>query len=418
MEPYFYNAHAHIFTIDHVPDEFAKGYVSLFGRTIKISWLRKKGIIEWLVRKVPMLFKKDDDIMERLINVVKYGTGKDGKGTTTQEKIFNTMQNFYPLGTRFIVLPMDMEYIDAGVVPEDYSEQISQLRDLKVSYKELIYPFIFGHPERFERDASYQGRFELALKSEGFAGIKMYPALGYWPFDSRLEQVYDFAVEHNIPIMTHCVRGVVHDRGPKRFEKHPIKTSADLPGKKSKEYTVHYTHPINFHCLLDADIISDHWGKKKDYSKLKVCLAHFGGAEEWGKYLNNPWVADEDDTSGADTFDPLEMDHWDFDLETKAGQYSWYSVIIAMIRKHENLYADVSFMLYDRDTWPLLQLLLTTDQKIKERVLFGTDFYVVAQKDTERALSIGLRSFLGEDLFFQISKTNVEAYLTTDFQTF
>ncbi len=411
----FYNAHTHIFTLKHVPDEFARGYFSIFGKTIKISWLKKVGILRWLVKTIPKLRGSDYDMAERLINIVKHGGGETTEGRT-QEQIFDNLKGYYPFGTKFIVLPMDMNYMNAGNIPESYQEQLNQLETIKDSskYRDIIYPFIFADPRRFQEDGTYIKTLKEKLLSAKFSGIKMYPALGYWPFDGHLEEMYDFAVEHNIPIMTHCIRGVVHDRGKKRFEYHPIKTDAKLPGKKSKEYSIHFTHPINFHCLMDPDIISEFWGKRKDYSKLKVCLAHFGGAEEWRKYLKNPWIADQDDEAHQGDYPSLKIENWTFDLETGPHQYSWFSVIKEMIGKYKNVYADISFMLYDKEIWPLLKLMLNSDEKLRKRILFGTDYYVVAQKGTERELSIGIRSYLGEELFFQIARHNVEEYLSTD----
>jgi hypothetical protein len=52
---------------------------------------------------------------------------------------------------------------------------------------------------------------------------------------------------------------------------------------------------------------------------------------------------------------------------------------------------------------------------MKKRILFGTDYYVVTQKGAERELSIGIRSYLGEELFFQIAEDNVKEFLKSDF---
>ena len=71
--PVIHNTHAHCFTLDHVPNKFAKGY---FPIPVRISWLRNSGILEWLVRKIPKLFKSDHDIAERMINLVKFGQPK------------------------------------------------------------------------------------------------------------------------------------------------------------------------------------------------------------------------------------------------------------------------------------------------------------------------------------------------------
>ncbi len=410
---YFYNAHTHVFTFKNVPEEFTKGYFYL-GKLTRISMLRKHGILRWLIKKLPNLNKKSDaDMVERLINFVKHGEGEKGEGIN-QSDIFRRLQSYYPPETKFIALSMDMEYMNAGEIPEKYDKQLEGLEVIKKSHPDEFFPFIFADPRRFEEHPEFLSAFIEKLQSKVFAGIKMYPALGYWPFDERLEEVYDFALEHNIPIMTHCSAGVVHDRGKKHFDSYPISTKnkIELTGKKAKDYTVHFTNPINYHALLDPKIISKHWGKEKDYSKLKICFGHFGGVSEWKKYLENPWIADKDNICHQGKQPSLKQENWNFNLEAKSGEYTWFSVICDIMEKYDNVYADVSFMLSDKDLWPLLKLVLIT-RKIKNRILFGTDFYMIAQKSTERALSIGLRSYLGEELFKQIAIRNVDEYLVT-----
>jgi predicted TIM-barrel fold metal-dependent hydrolase len=421
MKNNFYNAHTHVFTLDQVPDEFAKGYFSIFGKTISISWLRNIGGIDWLVKTIPKLTRNKDDVSmaERMINLVKHGEGK------TQQQIFDELRGYYPAKTGFVVLPMDMEYMGAGKVPEGYMEQIRQLEVMKQNpaIADIFFPFLFADPRRFEADASYLELMKEKLGAGLFSGIKMYPALGYWPFDKRLKSMYDFCLENNIPIMTHCVAGVVHsrDKKPEGFNVHPMNPDIQLEGRKPKHYTIHYSNPLSFHCLMDKQLLSRYWdmpeAEVENYEKLKVCFGHFGGNSEWKRYLKIPWVPARDDGRYEGKSPALEPENWNYKLKPDDTDYSWFSIIRQMMEKYENVYADISFMLYDQETWPLLKVLLKNKElKFKDRVLFGTDFYVVAQKGTERELSLGIRAYLGEELFTQIAKTNVERYLNTTIQ--
>jgi predicted TIM-barrel fold metal-dependent hydrolase len=55
---------------------------------------------------------------------------------------------------------------------------------------------------------------------------------------------------------------------------------------------------------------------------------------------------------------------------------------------------------------------LLANPLIRERVLFGSDYYAVEQEVmTEKEVSITLRSKLGEDLYFQIAHLNPRRYL-------
>ena len=49
--------------------------------------------------------------------------------------------------------------------------------------------------------------------------------------------------------------------------------------------------------------------------------------------------------------------------------------------------------------------------RIRERVLFGTDYYVVSHKETEREFAIDVRGALEPTLWKQISYTNPTTYL-------
>ncbi len=422
---YFYNAHTHVFTFKNVPNKFAKTFIWGLGGLINISKLRKTKFYKRLIKWGPKLNKSDKDILERMINFVKSGEGYgDSHNELEQMHIFENLQGYYPNKTRFIALSMDMEFMHAGDIPEKYEVQIEGLEKIKTKYPNEFYPFIFADPRKFEADPDYINLFKSKLEKlvpntnkRTFAGIKMYPALGYWPFDKRLEKTYNFAIEHNIPIMVHCAAGVVFDREPVREKHHPIATGIKLEGKKAKDYTINYTNPINYHMLLEPGIVT-HWEKEnKDFSKLKICIGHFGGASEWETYLNNPWIADKNDNRYSGKHASLKPENWNFDLKVNSGEFTWFSVILDMMEKHSNLYADVSFMLSDKNIWPLLKFTLThRSEKIRSRILFGTDFYMVAQKSTERDLSIGLRVFLGEELFEQIALTNVEEYLSTKWE--
>ncbi len=60
---------------------------------------------------------------------------------------------------------------------------------------------------------------------------------------------------------------------------------------------------------------------------------------------------------------------------------------------------------------PLLKVLLS-NPVIAEKVLFGSDFYMMGtMKFRERDLSIKVRAELGEELFWKIANENPKKYL-------
>lgn len=55
---------------------------------------------------------------------------------------------------------------------------------------------------------------------------------------------------------------------------------------------------------------------------------------------------------------------------------------------------------------------------MKSKVLFGSDYYVVTQKNTEKDLHLNLRGYLGETLFELISNENPKKFLSTDWNKY
>ena len=129
---------------------------------------------------------------------------------------------------------MDMAYMDAGQVEEkgSYCNQLNQLAAIKTRNIRPAYPFFFVDPRRIEADGKSfldystdrdSGKVTLNtcmakefLEDKKFNGIKIYPALGYYPFDERLLILWKYAADRQIPIMTHAIRGTIFYRGIKK----------------------------------------------------------------------------------------------------------------------------------------------------------------------------------------------------------
>jgi hypothetical protein len=157
-----------------------------------------------------------------------------------------------------------------------------------------------------------------------FSGIKMYPALGYWPFARELKAVYDHCLEKQLPIMSHCVAGLVHDRGKKQYETLPICPDVRLEGKKAKHFSIHFSNPLAWHCVMEPSLLAPYWNISKEeadkYSKLKVCLAHFGGGGQWMRYIRDPWYPNADNT-GDNEYPSLKKENWNFKLKSRKSDY-------------------------------------------------------------------------------------------------
>jgi predicted TIM-barrel fold metal-dependent hydrolase len=143
-----------------------------------------------------------------------------------------------------------------------------------------------------------------------------------------------------------------------------------LKKKKKKELTSYFTHPSNYHNVFEK------------FKKLKICLAHFGSEYYWKEFIHNPGNPD-----------------------------NWFLIIKEMLSKYENLYTDISFTLNKKEFFPLLKVLMA-DNKIREKILFGSDYYMVESRTDERRFGLELRAYLGEKDFQKIAVTNPNNYLS------
>jgi len=354
------NCHTHIFTTAIVPDGFLPWYVRPFER-----WLDREGVEDVLKRLARPLGKD----VQYLIH--KYHTFAAIGRKTSMAEVFDHLCGFYPDDTRFVVLPMDMEFMQAGRVRMGLIEQLDGLAALKRTHGDRILPFVFAHPER--RDvADIVKRY---VEDHGFEGIKIYPPLGYFPFDERLNPVYSYAENHGLPVISHCSRGGVFFRGriTEAMRRHPI-TGQRLGGKDNDTFCDNYSDPKNYRDVLEQ------------FPKLKMCLAHFGGEGEWNKYLDS------------------SHDH-------STANDNWFSDIRNLMHEFPTLYTDVSYTHSCPRLLPLLRLIMETDVTVSNRVLFGTDYYMTEQEASEREHSIRLRTAMGERIFTMMAGVNPIAFL-------
>jgi uncharacterized protein len=217
------------------------------------------------------------------------------------------------------------------------------------------------------------------LEQDGFGGIKLYPPIGSHPNDPRLWSLYEYAEAQGVPVMTHCSRPAsVQFRGRPTAEMERDPVSGQPLNLGREELLTLFTDPDSYKPLLTA------------HPRLRVCLAHFGGAGDWSNYLDHPWSGNR-------------------------ATESWLAKILDMIRSgdYPNLWTDISYTVFADDEYVYLLKALLSDPRVSARVLFGSDFYVVENaKLEERRRSVRIRAVLGEELFDTIARDNPKAYLS------
>jgi predicted TIM-barrel fold metal-dependent hydrolase len=367
------NCHIHTFTYEHVPDRWVPRPVGLL---LRGAWLRRP-----LLRLLRRISPETRDRYERFAQILELSYAEKH-----QEGVFETVRGYYPENTRFVILPMDMALMGAGNVEKSIADQHEELAQLRDKYPTQVIPFAAVDARRDDVEETTK----RLIEDRGFRGIKLYPPLGSHPNDPALARLYEYAAERDIPVITHCSRPAgVRYRGKAtaRMLTDPM-TGGPLKdpttGQPFGETDIEGILTV----LTDPDTYKPILEK---HPSLRICLAHFGGAGDWATYLNRPWH--EDDGSG---------------------KKSWLAKILDMIRsgKYPNLYTDVSYTVFADDEYVHVLKVLLSDPRVAERVLFGSDFYVVENaKLEERRISMRVRSILGEQLFRQIAEENPRRFL-------
>lgn len=363
------NCHIHTFTLDHVPNKFLP-----LGLTNALQ-TKRRGLAKWLGKGLTWVNPfSDRDRFSRFADFLKTSAGR------SQKEIFQEVQSFYPPNSQFIVLPMDMAFMQAGKPKVEIEDQHEELAGLALESKGTLLPFVAVDPRRFangqEMLENAKSWFEQMHDNEDriFRGVKLYPPQGYSCADPIFHPLFDFCQRHKLPIMTHCSRGGVHTR--------------EFPMR---------TRRTRVEALTDPDVYREVCRKFPD---LKICLAHFGGDDDWEKYFKEPGSREKVDIDAS---------------TSERSKMNWLSKIVQMIEHDEfdNLYTDISYTVFNvEDHLSTLSVFLRGSPKLRSRVLFGSDYYMThKEKFDERYLSMKLRHELGEQIFDEIARKNPTNFL-------
>ena len=376
-----YNCHTHTFNMTCAPDKFLSQYMgNFFGPIIQKILTFKVG------RIIILGIAGSNPWLRRYASFVQIGT------LTSQNSIFQDLVDYYPPGSKMIILAFNMDYMGAGKSEIKFEGQIDQLIDIKKKYPNTCLPVLGIDPRMpfpYKEFASMKEFAEQYMKW-GFIGLKMYPSTGFFPYDPRLEELYAFAEANGLPITTHCTKSGVYYMGdivnsmaePDNFSKQPFVNSPKPPfktqGVKKSEFSLNFLHPDNYRDVL------------ANFPNLKINIAHYGGSNEMKK-AGNP--------------------------------ESWYEKAKAIILEKKpgsdeyafpNVYTDISYTLAEKSIFAMLKKDIETE-RLGDRILFGTDFYMTQQEKKERYLAIEFANYAGPNIFKKIAVDNPERFLTSTY---
>lgn len=213
-----------------------------------------------------------------------------------------------------------------------------------------VFPFLAVDPRR-------RGILKLVTQlvrpTGPFYGVKLYPALGYWPDHPSLLPVYKHCEANQVPITVHCLysnrfgsyaRSI---RAPRHFFVSGTDGYQDYVSSKTKLSPPEFFGPPNA------------WDGILANYDLRVNFAHFGGPD----------------------FDTLDSRNW-----------TW--MILAMMKTHKRkVYADLSCY-SPADVATVMKILKCKHHMhAAEFLMFGTDYVILLLSPQHGQLSGYLRTF-------------------------
>jgi len=184
------NCHCHIFSLDCVPLEFRKRF-----------FLDLKNPLHRFVHHLIKGFLPRDSRLEDWLAFLDMPISEIAQ---------NLVDEMDEAGIDICTpLMMDMEYCKQfGAATRSFEDQVRETAAAVDAINEKynrprMLPFIAADPHR-------EGVVDIVidrLRNGVFKGVKIYPVMGFTPDDKRLYPIYDYCVEHHVPITTHCENG-------------------------------------------------------------------------------------------------------------------------------------------------------------------------------------------------------------------
>ena len=432
----YYNVHTHTFCTDNVPRDFLKLYLPSFIAT-PVDNITDTKVGSFVVRKIMGALGGNGG--RRYADFLEVGKSK------TQKAVFEQLRDSVTddANMRHIVLTLNMEHIGAGPSRTLFEGQIEEILNLKKEYDDKLFIFL-GIDPRWKASGTeirkfVESYFETKLyvnelkQVYPFCGLKLYPSTGFYVFDEKLKETFQWAADNGVPVMSHCsyLGGVynnderalrtslnppnVYDGGniysqanyieKKKFFRRILNTNTSRNNLMTCSF---FLEPATYEWLFKYfERQFNEFEKKND--PLKICMAHFGGG-------NQVEVATLG-TDGGKKPDQEELVPYGV-----AGQ-NWYKEIQRLLTGYKGSYTDISYAVSNTDLFPAF--LKDVDSPVYgDRVMFGTDFFMTerVRKHNEvydafkaYAVNRNLANYPGTKLWDKVAGINVDRFLKSKY---
>jgi len=245
------------------------------------------------------------------------------------------------------IVALTMDITRSDLFERQFMQQLEDTAAAAARYRGRIFPFVAVNTNR----SNHYAYMLKALDTLNYTGVKLYPSLGYGIDSAAMRKVYAYCERNQVPVLMHCNPGGFY---------------------YARKYIEH-SSPTHWRTILAA------------FPRLKICFGHFGGGEG---------------LTGTDL----------------PGQTSWTGQILKLMEDHSTVFADISYHDDPMAGGPTearyftnLRALLQKDL-IKERILFGTDFFMNRVRLKDKNYWSYFENRLGTD-FETIAGVNPQRFL-------
>jgi uncharacterized protein len=176
------NSHVYLMTAQNLPKRFYQTSLERFFYRLAegINFYNRYDKANWLARRINRGYYEN------------------------QREILDEFIAFYSdePEMRFMVHSIDFDYAPVEDPLISYRTQLQELILLKSIYQEKIYPYLCVDPRR-RQGKELLNFVKPFLEERGFAGLSMYPSLGFSPDNGALFDLYDYAETNQVSIVNH-----------------------------------------------------------------------------------------------------------------------------------------------------------------------------------------------------------------------
>ena len=279
----------------------------------------------------------------------------------------------------WVVLTLNADHAYPGRQPRlDFNSQLLRTSRLTLASRGRILPFYCFDPRAvLDHDDPLAGLRD-GLENRGCVGVKLYPSFGYSLFGNQEPEI-DRIMQR---LFTYCCR---HQDGERS---HPIPITAHCSwsaGGFSGAPPPSGASPMRYYRALSAP---RYWRSVlREFPRLKLNLAHFGGLGEWYARAGN-----------------------------LRPHFNWIDEIADLCRRHANVYTDLSFhvLVTSKMASAYGDHLRRVITGMEEKVLLGSDWYLSRGQCTLDRYWSCFADLLGADLLHRFTGPNPARFLRSD----